>query len=40
VVWLLSSLLHPVLRRLYGVYLMIAAVIFTVGLSAVLSAWS
>jgi hypothetical protein len=40
VVWLLASLLHPVLRRLYGVYLIIAVVIFTVGLSAVIAVWS
>jgi hypothetical protein len=40
VVWLLASLLHPVLRRLYGVYLIIAVVIFTLGLSAVISVWS
>src|SRR5882757_6554302 len=40
VVWLLASLLHPVLRRLYGVYLIVAVVIFTVGLSAVFAVWS
>jgi hypothetical protein len=40
IVWLLASLLHPVLRRRYGIYLIIAVVIFTVGLSAVISAWS
>jgi hypothetical protein len=39
-VWLLASLLHPVLRRLYGVYLIIAVVIFTIGLSAVFAVWS
>jgi hypothetical protein len=32
--------LHPVLRRLYGVYLIIAVVIFTIGLVAVISVWS
>jgi hypothetical protein len=40
VVWLLSKLLHPLLRRLYGLYLIIAAVVFTAGLSAVIAAWS
>jgi hypothetical protein len=40
VVWMLSKLLHPLLRRFYGVYLIIAAVVFTVGLSAVIAAWS
>ena len=40
VVWLLSKLLHPLLRRLYGVYLIIAGVVFTIGLSAVIAAWS
>jgi hypothetical protein len=40
VVWLLSKLLHPLLRRLYGIYLIIACVIFAAGLSAVIAAWS
>jgi hypothetical protein len=40
VVWLPASLLHPVLRRLYGVYLIIAVVVFTISLSAVIAAWS
>jgi hypothetical protein len=40
VVWLVSSLLHPWLRRFYGVYLIIAAVLFTAALSAVIAAWS
>jgi hypothetical protein len=40
VVWLLSSLFHRRLRRLYGVYLIVAAVIFTASLSAVIAAWS
>jgi len=40
VVWLLSSLFHPLLRRLYGIYLILAGVIFTAGLSAVIAAWS
>jgi hypothetical protein len=39
-VWLLSKLLHPLLRRLYGVYLIIVGVLFTAGLSAVIAAWS
>lgn len=39
-VWLLSSLFHPWLRRHYGVYLIIAAVVFTAALSAVIAAWS
>jgi hypothetical protein len=40
VVWLLASLLHRVLQRLYGVYLIIAIVIFTVSLTAVIAVWS
>ncbi|AGB22422.1 hypothetical protein Mycsm_02060 [Mycobacterium sp. JS623] len=40
VVWVLSKLLHPLLRRLYGGYLVIAILVFTVGLSAVFAAWS
>jgi len=40
VVWLLSSLFNPLLRRLYGIYLILAGVIFTAGLSAVIAAWS
>jgi|SRR3984893_1793785 len=39
-VWLLSKLLHPWLRRFYGVYLIIVAVVFTAALSAVIAAWS
>jgi hypothetical protein len=39
-VWLLSSRLHPVLRRRYGVYLIIAGVVFVAALSAVIAAWS
>ena len=39
-VWLLSKLLHPLLRRLYGVYLIIVGVLFTAGLFAVIAAWS
>jgi hypothetical protein len=39
-VWLLSKLLHTLLRRLYGVYMMIVGVLFTAGLSAVIAAWS
>ena len=40
VVWTLSKLLHPLLRRFYGLYLIIAAVVFTAGLTAVIAAWS
>ncbi|HTQ22792.1 hypothetical protein [Mycobacterium sp.] len=40
VIWLLSSLFHRWLRRLYGVYLIVTAVIFTAALSAVVAAWS
>jgi hypothetical protein len=40
VVWLLSSLFHSWLRRFYGVYLIIASVVFTAALSAVIAAWS
>ena len=40
VIWLLSSLFHRWLRRLYGVYLIIAGVVFTAALSAVVAAWS
>lgn len=39
-VWLLSSLFHPVLRRLYGVYLVVAVVVFVAAISAVIAAWS
>jgi hypothetical protein len=40
VVWLLSSMFHRVLRRRYGFYLIIAVVVFTVSLSAVIAVWS
>ena len=40
VVWLLASLFHRVLQRLYGIYLIIAVVVFTISLSAVVAAWS
>ena len=40
VVWLLSKLFHPLLRRLYGVYLILAIIVFSAGLSAVIAAWS
>ena len=40
VVWLLSSLFHRVLRRFFGVYLILAAVVFIVALSAVIATWS
>ena len=40
IVWGLSYLLHPWLRRLYGVYLVVVAVVFTVLFSTVIAAWS
>lgn len=40
IVWGASKLLHPLLQRLYGLYLIIAIVIFTIGLTAVIAAWS
>jgi hypothetical protein len=40
VVWLLSKLFHPLLRRLFGVYLILAIVVFVAALSAVIAAWS
>lgn len=40
VVWMLSKLLHPWLRRCYGVYLIVASILFTAGLSAVIATWS
>ena len=40
VVWLLSALFHPMLRRLFGGYLIIATVVFIAALSAVIAAWS
>ena len=40
VVWLLSQLLHPLLRRHYGVYLVVASILFAAGLTAVITAWS
>jgi hypothetical protein len=39
-VWLLSNLLHPWLRRRYGVYLVVVSVLFTAALSAIIAAWS
>jgi hypothetical protein len=39
-IWLLSSLFHRWLRRHYGVYLIIAGIVFTAALSAVVSAWA
>lgn len=39
-VWLLSRLLHPWLRRHYGIYLTVVSVLFTAALSAVIAAWS
>jgi hypothetical protein len=40
VVWLLSLLFHGWLRRHYGGYLIIATVVFTGSLYAVITAWS
>lgn len=40
VVWMLSKVLHPWLRRHYGVYLIGASILFAAGLSAVITAWS
>ena len=40
VVWLLSSLFHRALRRFFGVYLILAAMVFIAALSAVIAAWS
>jgi hypothetical protein len=40
VIWILSSTFHRWLRRLYGVYLIVAAIIFTAALAAVVAAWS
>ena len=40
VVWLLSKVFHPLLRRLFGVYLIVASVVFIAALSAVIAAWS
>jgi hypothetical protein len=39
-IWVLSRLFHPWLRRHYGLYLIVAATIFTAALSAVVAAWS
>jgi hypothetical protein len=40
VVWLLSKVFHPLLRRLFGVYLILATAVFIAALSAVIAAWS
>ena len=40
VVWLLSKLLHPLLSRHYGLYLIVASILFAAGLMAVITAWS
>jgi hypothetical protein len=40
VVWFLSKLLHPLLRRYYGGYLIIVSILFAASLSAVIAAWS
>ncbi len=39
-VWLLSQVLHPFLRRHYGGYLIVASILFATGLTAVIIAWS
>jgi hypothetical protein len=39
-VWLLSNLFHPLLRRFFGVYLIITTIVFIAALSAVITAWS
>ena len=40
VVWLLATVLHPLLRRHYGGYLVVASMLFAVGLAGVIAAWS
>lgn len=40
VVWLLSRLFHRWLSRFYGYYLVVAIVVFTGSLTAVIAAWS
>lgn len=40
VVWALSKVLHPWLRRHYGLYLIGASLLFTAGLTGVIAAWS
>jgi hypothetical protein len=40
VIWLLSSVFHRWLRRLYGIYLIVAGIVFTAALSAIIHAWS
>jgi hypothetical protein len=40
VVWLLASLFHRWLRRLYGTYLIVATAIFAASLSAIIAVWS
>lgn len=39
-VWLLAQVLHPLLRRHYGAYLIAASILFAAGLTAVITAWS
>ena len=39
-VWLLSNLVHPWLRRHYGIYLTVVSALFTAALFAVIAAWS
>lgn len=40
VVWLLATVLHPLLRRHYGGYLVVASMLFAIGLAGVIAAWS
>jgi hypothetical protein len=40
VLWATARRAHPWLRRLYGLYLVAVAVLFTVGLAAVIETWS
>ena len=39
-IWLLSQVLHPFLRRHYGGYLIVASIVFAAALTAVITAWS
>jgi hypothetical protein len=40
VVWLLATVFHRWLRRWYGSYLIVAAIIFSGSLAAIIAAWS
>ena len=39
-IWWLARLLHPWLRRLYGTYLAVIALGFTIAITAIVTAWS